>query len=93
MKNRSRKIAVTAIELAAIIAALNDYGMPTFAAELHDRFVAADPANDGPETKILADPYLQFARELQITYPHLSTTAAHTLAKAQLLGEGYGMGE
>ena len=48
-----RKIGISPIELAAIIAALNDYHMVAFGAELHDRFVAADPAEDGPEVQIL----------------------------------------
>lgn len=80
-----RKIGISPIELAAIIAALNEFGMATFGAEMHDRFVAADPANDGPETTILMrDFYTIKAREWGVT---------RAAAKMRVWAEGVGLGQ
>lgn len=84
-----RKIAVGTIEMASIIAALNDYGLAQLGTEIHNRFVAADPANDGAETEILVtDPYLVLARKYNEQYPN--TPITRETAKLRILGEGYG---
>lgn len=73
MNGPSRKIEVNAIEVAAIIAAVREYGMVALSVEIGSRFLTAeqniptapqrDSADDGPETEILADGYLRLARQ------------------------------
>jgi hypothetical protein len=51
----TRKIEITSIERAVIVAALYAYGYEgTLAKNISDRFDHADPANDGPEVEILS---------------------------------------
>lgn len=47
------KINVNPIEMAGILAALTAYNLPNLRDILAARFMAADPANDGPEVYII----------------------------------------
>ena len=51
--NDKRKILISANERTFIVAALMAYNASGFAEDFNQRFVEADPANDGPEVAIL----------------------------------------